>query len=65
MELNNKATIGNIPTKALKTIARDISVPPADCIISAILNGVFPDELKLADVTPLYKKSDHEDKTNY
>ena len=65
MELNNKATIGNIPTKALKTIAQDISVPPTDFIISAILNGVFPDELKLADVTPLYKKSDHEDKTNY
>ena len=28
-------------------------------------NAVFPDELKLADVTPLYKKSDSEDKTNY
>ena len=36
-----------------------------DCINSAILNGVFPDELKLADVTPLYKKSDPEDKANY
>ena len=65
MELNNKTTSGNIPTKALKAIARDISVPPTDCIISAILNGVFPDELKLPDVTPLYKKSDHKDKTNY
>ena len=66
MELNkNKATSGNIPTKTLKTIARDICVPLTDCINSAILNGVFPDELKLADVTPLYKKSDPEDKTNY
>ena len=65
MELNkNKATSGNIPTKTLKTIARDICVPLTDCINSAILNGVFPDELKLADVTPLYKKSDSEDKTN-
>ena len=66
MELNkNKATSGNIPTKTLKTIARDICVPLTDCINSAILNGVFPDELKLADVTPLYKKNDPEDKTNY
>ena len=55
MELNkNKATSGNIPTKTLKTIARDICVPLTDCINSAILNGVLPDELKLADGTPLY-----------
>ena len=65
MELNKKATSGNIPTKALKMIARHICVPLTDCINSAILNGVFPDELKLANVTPLYKKSDPEDKTNY
>ena len=66
IELNkNKATSGNIPIKALKTITRDICVPLADCINLAILNGVFPDELKLADATPLYKKSDPEDKTNY
>ena len=56
---------GNIPIKILKTIARDICVPVTDCINSAILNGVLPEELKLADVTPLYKKSDSEDKTNY
>ena len=56
-ELNkNKITIENIPTKTLKTIGRDICVSLTDCINSAILNGVFSDELKLADVTPLYKK---------
>ena len=66
MELSKyKATSGNVTTKTLKTIARDICVPLTDCINSAILNGVFPDELKLAVVTPLYKKSDPEDKTNY
>ena len=43
MELNkNKATSRNIPTKILKTIARDICVPLTDCINSVILNGVFP-----------------------
>ena len=35
-----------------------------DCINSAILNGVFPDELKLVDMRPLYKKSDLHDKPN-
>ena len=66
IELNkNKATSGNIPTKTLQTIAPDICTPLSDCINSAILNGVFSVELKLADVTRLYKKSDPEDKTNY
>ena len=42
MELNkNKATSRNIPTKTLKTIARDIYVPLTDCINSAFLNGFF------------------------
>ena len=54
MELNkNKATSENIPTKALTTIARDICVPLSDCINSAVLHGIFPDKLKLEDVTPL------------
>ena len=62
MELNKiKATSRNIPTKTLKMIGRDICVPLTDCINSTILNSVFPDELKLVDVTPLYKKSDPED----
>ena len=66
MELNkNKGTSGNIPTKTLKTIARDICVPLTDFINSTILNGVIPDEITLADVTPLYKKNDPNGKTNY
>lgn len=63
MEINiNKATSGNILSKTLKTIANDIRVPLTDSINSGILNGIFPDELKLAGKTPLYEKSDPEDK---
>ena len=60
--IKNKATSGNILTKTLKTIARYICVALTDCINLAILNGVSPDELKLAGVATLYKKSDPEDK---
>ena len=35
------------------------------CINSATLNRIFLDELKLVDVTPLYKKADPDEKTNY
>ena len=37
----NKVTSGNIPSKTLQTIARDICSPITDSINSAILNGVF------------------------
>ena len=58
-------TSRNIPTKTLQTNARDICTSLTDCINSAILNDVFSVELKLPDVTPLYKKIDSEDKSNY
>ena len=36
-----------------------------DIINSSIRNGTFPEELKLAEVTPLFKKADPFDKVNY
>ena len=36
-----------------------------DIINDSIKNGVFPDELKLAEVIPLFKKADPFDKSNY
>ena len=36
-----------------------------DTAISSIRNGTFPEELKLAEVTPLFKKADPFDKVNY
>ena len=38
------------------------------CIITSIVNlerGIFPDELKLAKVVPVYEKNDKKDKSNY
>ena len=36
-----------------------------NCINEAIENNKFPDSLKLSVVTPVYKKLDPSDKTNY
>ena len=36
-----------------------------DIINSSIRNSLFPEELKLAEVTPLFKKADRFDKVNY
>ena len=40
-------------------------IPLTDCINSAILNGKFRSELKMTDVTPIFKKDDPFEKANY
>ena len=61
----NKSTSGTIPTKVLRSLAKEICIPLTDCINSAILNGKFPSELKMADVIPIFKKDDPFEKANY
>ena len=61
----NKSTSGTIPTKVLRLLAKEICTPLTDCINSAILNGKFPSELKMADVIPIFKKGDLFEKANY
>ena len=59
-----KAQGGNIPCKILKNnevIAHYICRFVNECLIS----GEFPDNLKLATVTPIHKKDDPFDKNNY
>ena len=62
---SNKATSGNIPTHILKLIATDICIPITDCINNCINDGVFPDDLKLANVVPVHKGEDSCLKENY
>ena len=60
-----KSTSGPIPTKVLKMAAKLVSIPLTDCFNAALLDGVFPDELKLANVVPVFKKGDSSKKGNY
>ena len=59
----SKATpVGDIPAEMLKS-ANDVHVSLLTKIIdSSIRNGCFPDELKAAEVTPIFKKNDDLDK---
>ena len=62
----SKATpVGDIPAEMLKS-ATDVHVSLLTKIInSSIRNGCFPDELKAAEVAPIFKKNDDLDKENY
>ena len=61
----NKSNSGNIPTGMLK-VTREIICPYlTDCIDSAIYDCKFPNELKEADFSPLFKNEDSNYKGNF
>ena len=61
-----KATTGNsIPSKTLK-LSADISADILQNLFNDMLStGNFPDNMKLADITPVFKKKDPLKKENY
>lgn len=62
----NKSTgCDNIPPKMVKLCAEELSVTITESINSAMKNQQFPSDLKLADLIPLFKKSDDMQKENY
>ena len=61
---DGKAVGGDIPTKILKECEFPFDIITA-CINKAIETGNFPDSLKMANVTPVFKKEDRLDKSNY
>ena len=62
----SKATpVGDVPAEMSKSII-DVHVSLLTKIMNSyIRNGCFPDELKAAEVTTIFKKNDDLDKENY
>ena len=52
---------GDIPAKSVDIYIKEITFIINDCIEK----GIFPDDLKLADVSPIFKKEDSFKKENY
>ena len=55
----------SIPTKYLKMIKDDISIPFSDICNSSFSEGVFPDNNKIAKVIPFHKSGSIKDVNNY
>ena len=66
-EFNARKATGfdNIPGKILKLAHEPLSIPFTFLINTSISQNVFPDDLKCAEVSPLYKKNDNLNKINY
>ena len=60
-----KATSGAIPTDIFQQSVDDYLNPLTDCINCCFLDGVFPSELSLAEITPVFKNKDRLNKVNY
>ena len=61
---NNKATVGKIPLNILKKSNFTFD-ELTECVNYVLKNGKFPDSLKYANITPVYKKGNSTDKVNY
>lgn len=62
---NKSSNLNTIPTKLLKSIRNIISIPLTNLINDSFTSGTFPDSLKIARVTPIYKEGKKTDLNNY
>ena len=60
-----KKTSGAITTKIAKLANKQICKNLANCINECIKQNKFPNELKIEDITPIFKKDDLLNKANY
>ena len=67
LNLSSKKTTrkGDIPAKILKSSINAYLSELTILINNCLKKGVFPDDLKLADITPIFKKEDGLNKENY
>ena len=56
---------GTVPLSIVKLLSKPFCENICDSINSCINNCLFPDELKWADIIPIFKKGDHTDCKNY
>ena len=56
---------GNIPPKILKLSSDTTAITLQELFNESLSNCEFPDKLKLADITPVFKKKKPLDKANY
>ena len=55
----------NIPGKLVRVAHKELAAPIAKIINVSMTNNVFPDTLKCAEVSPVYKKNDVLNRENY
>ena len=62
---NTSPGLDDIPIKIIKTVINNIALPLCHIYNSSLNNGVFPKNLKLAKIIPVYKKGEKCKLSNY
>ena len=65
LNINKPTTFKNIPAKIIVENKEMLSPFLSNIFNELILRGIFPDLLKMADITPVHKKDDTSNKENY
>jgi len=65
METKKSSGYDDIPPIFIKSLSYELALPLSNLINSCISKAVFPSNLKMADINPVYKKKDKLDKDNY
>ena len=65
LDLSKSSPKNSVPTKIIKDNCTIFASKLLIDFNNSIMTGVFPNNLKCADVTPTHKKGDRTDKTNY
>lgn len=65
LDANTGSGIDGISTKCIKSVKNLIVTELTECINKCLAEGIFPDSLKIAKVTPLYKSGNKSDCSNY
>ena len=60
-----KSSSGEISPAIIKLAKKELLIPITTCINKCISIKSFPDELKVADVIPVFEKEDWNNKANY
>ena len=63
--MSKPTQLEGIPTKIVKENLNIFTTFLAEDINTCIRKGEFPDKLKTADITPVFKKGDKHEKSNY
>ena len=65
MQPKTSSGIDNISSRLLKNCAVYLTAPITAIINQSLVNGIFPDFIKIAKVVPIYKKEDEHIFDNY
>ena len=65
LKCNKTTGCDQMPAKVLKIVSRNLATPLASIINASINQSRFPQDLKLADVSPVSEKNDNLNKENY